>query len=105
MSFRCELRKRAKAQCPERDVCGFSYAGDGGPHLNFVRPYRLSAIGNDFEDRLQHVDIDIAANEFDRAFRAAHGFERKNQKYYDHYTQQKIKDHSGLHFSGVKPVY
>jgi len=62
-------------------------------------------MGNDFEGQLRHVVIDIAANEFDGSFSAEHGLGRKNQKYYDHYTQQKIKDHSGLHFSGVQPVY
>ena len=118
MSFRAEVRTRLKAQYPELDVCDFGHAGDGGIHLNLVRPHGLPASGNDFEEQLRDFVIDIAVNEFDGSFSAEHGLGRKNQKYYSRYTEQKIQDLSGqvkdilgpglassFSFSGAQPTY
>jgi len=67
---------------------------------------------------LRDFVIDIAVNEFEGSFSAEHGLGRKNQKYYDRYTAQKIKDLSGqiknilgpglassFNFSGTQPAY
>ena len=118
MSFRSEIRKRLKAQYPELEICDFGHAGDGGIHLNLVRPNGLAVAECYFEGGLRDFVIDIAVNEFEGSFSAEHGLGRKNQKYYDRYTAQKIKDLSGqiknilgpglassFNFSGTQPAY
>jgi len=78
----------------------------------------LYAFDLDFEGGLRDFVIDIAVNEFEGSFSAEHGLGRKNQKYYDRYTAQKIKDLSGqiknilgpglassFNFSGTQPAY
>jgi len=82
MSFRSEIRKRLKAQYPELEICDFGHAGDGGIHLNLVRPNGLAVAECDFEGGLRDFVIDIAVNEFEGSFSAEHGLGRKNQKYY-----------------------
>jgi len=117
MSFRSDVRNRLNAEYPELEVCDFGHAGDGGIHLNLVRPKNLPAVGNDFEDQLRDFVVDIAVNDYDGSFSAEHGLGRKNQKYYNRHTEQKIKDLSGqvknimgsglassFNFAGMQPA-
>jgi FAD/FMN-containing dehydrogenase len=93
MAF-CDRMKADMPQAfPEVTICDFGHIGDGGVHFNLVVPKdSASASDTDFERRLRDWVFAIAVQDFNGSFSAEHAIGRKNQAYYDLYTQQKIKD-------------
>lgn len=93
MAF-CDRMKADMPQAfPEVTICDFGHIGDGGVHFNLVVPKdSASASDADFERRLRDWVFAIAVQDFHGSFSAEHAIGRKNQAYYDLYTQQKIKD-------------
>ncbi|MCV9998151.1 FAD-binding oxidoreductase [Pararhizobium sp. YC-54] len=93
MAF-CDRMKADMPQAfPEVTICDFGHIGDGGVHFNLVVPKdSASASDADFERRLRDWVFAIAVQDFNGSFSAEHAIGRKNQAYYDLYTQQKIKD-------------
>jgi len=93
MAF-CDRMKADMPQAfPEVTICDFGHIGDGGVHFNLVVPKdSASASDPDFERRLRDWVFAIAVKDFNGSFSAEHAIGRKNQAYYDLYTQQKIKD-------------
>jgi FAD/FMN-containing dehydrogenase len=93
MAF-CDRMKADMPQAfPEVTICDFGHIGDGGVHFNLVVPKdSASASDTDFERRLREWVFAIAVHDFNGSFSAEHAIGRKNQAYYDLYTQQKIKD-------------
>ncbi|MDW5315628.1 FAD-binding oxidoreductase [Rhizobium sp. PL01] len=93
MSF-CDRMKADMPQAfPEVTICDFGHIGDGGVHFNLVVPKDSnSASDTDFEQRLRDWVFAMAVRDFNGSFSAEHAIGRKNQAYYDLYTQQKIKD-------------
>lgn len=93
MAF-CDRMKADMPQAfPEVTICDFGHIGDGGVHFNLVVPKdSASASDADFERRLRDWVLAIAVTDFNGSFSAEHAIGRKNQAYYDLYTQQKIKD-------------
>ena len=93
MAF-CDRMKADMPQAfPEVTICDFGHIGDGGVHFNLVVPKdSASASDTDFERRLRDWVFAIAVKDFNGSFSAEHAIGRKNQAYYDLYTQQKIKD-------------
>jgi FAD/FMN-containing dehydrogenase len=93
MAF-CDRMKADMPQAfPEVTICDFGHIGDGGVHFNLVVPKdSASASDPDFERRLRDWVFAIAIKDFNGSFSAEHAIGRKNQAYYDLYTQQKIKD-------------
>ena len=93
MAF-CDRMKADMPQAfPEVTICDFGHIGDGGVHFNLVVPKdSASASDADFERRLRDWVFAIAVTDFNGSFSAEHAIGRKNQAYYDLYTQQKIKD-------------
>ena len=88
---------RMKADMPQAfadvTICDFGHIGDGGVHFNLVVPKdSASASDTDFERRLRDWVFAVAVQDFNGSFSAEHAIGRKNQAYYDLYTQQKIKD-------------
>ena len=93
MAF-CDRMKADMPQAfPEVTICDFGHIGDGGVHFNLVVPKDSApASDTDFERRLRDWVFAIAVQDFHGSFSAEHAIGRKNQAYYDLYTQQKIKD-------------
>ncbi|OBZ93673.1 FAD-dependent oxidoreductase [Pararhizobium polonicum] len=93
MAF-CDRMKADMPQAfPEVTICDFGHIGDGGVHFNLVVPKdSASASDKAFEQRLRDWVFAIAVSDFNGSFSAEHAIGRKNQAYYDLYTQQKIKD-------------
>jgi FAD/FMN-containing dehydrogenase len=86
-----------KAELPGRfaDVAifDFGHIGDGGIHFNLVvDETRVGPVDGHFEQRLRDWVYSVAVDRFGGSFSAEHGIGRKNQAYYNLYTQQKNKD-------------
>ena len=90
----CDFMKRKMPEkYPSVTICDFGHIGDGGVHLNLVVDNDSHHLSNpDFEDQLRQWVYSVVVNEFGGSFSAEHGIGRKNQKYYDHYTNGKIRD-------------
>ncbi|QPC91695.1 FAD-binding oxidoreductase [Mesorhizobium sp. INR15] len=84
-----------KAELPREfagvDIFDFGHIGDGGVHFNLVAG-NASQVDAAFEQRLRDWVYSVAVDRFGGSFSAEHGIGRKNQAYYDRYTQQKNKD-------------
>jgi FAD/FMN-containing dehydrogenase len=93
MAFCDRMKDEMPHIFPEVTICDFGHIGDGGVHFNLVVPKDSgSAADKDFERRLRDRVFAIAVQDFNGSFSAEHAIGRKNQAYYDLYTQQKIKD-------------
>ncbi|CAN7191489.1 FAD-binding oxidoreductase [Pararhizobium sp. LjRoot235] len=93
MAFCDRMKDEMPQTFPEVTICDFGHIGDGGVHFNLVVPKDSgSATDKDFERRLRDWVFAIAVQDFNGSFSAEHAIGRKNQAYYDLYTQQKIKD-------------
>jgi FAD/FMN-containing dehydrogenase len=93
MAFCDRMKDEMPHIFPEVTICDFGHIGDGGVHFNLVVPKDSgSAADKDFERRLRDWVFAIAVQDFNGSFSAEHAIGRKNQAYYDLYTQQKIKD-------------
>lgn len=93
MAFCDRMKADMPHAFPEVTICDFGHIGDGGVHFNLVVPKdSASASDTDFERRLRDWVFAIAVRDFNGSFSAEHAIGRKNQAYYDLYTQQKIKD-------------
>lgn len=93
MAFCYRMKADMPNAFPEVTICDFGHIGDGGVHFNLVVPKdSASASDPDFERRLRDWVFAIAVKDFNGSFSAEHAIGRKNQAYYDLYTQQKIKD-------------
>lgn len=88
-----------KAALPDRFpgvvICDFGHIGDGGVHFNLVfeaqTPYDA-----DVEAALRQWVYSVAVEQFGGSFSAEHGIGRKNQAFYDLYTDDKrraLADH------------
>jgi FAD/FMN-containing dehydrogenase len=74
------------------DIFDFGHIGDGGVHFNLVVDEALAGpVDGALEQRLRDWVYSIAVDRFGGSFSAEHGIGRKNQAYYDLYTQQKHK--------------
>ncbi|RVD09280.1 MAG: FAD-binding oxidoreductase [Mesorhizobium sp.] len=74
-------------------IFDFGHIGDGGVHFNLVvDEARAGPVDIAFERRLRDWVYSIAVDRFGGSFSAEHGVGRKNQAYYDLYTQKKHKD-------------
>lgn len=74
-------------------ILDFGHIGDGGVHFNLVvDETRAAPVDGRFERQLRDWVYSVAVDRFGGSFSAEHGVGRKNQAYYDLYTQQKNKD-------------
>ncbi|BCG79001.1 FAD-binding oxidoreductase [Mesorhizobium sp. 113-3-3] len=91
MAFRDWMRVELPRQFSGVDIFDFGHIGDGGVHFNLVAG-KTSPADAVFEQRLRDWVYSAAVDRFGGSFSAEHGIGRKNQAYYDRYTQQKNKD-------------
>lgn len=91
MQFRQSMQPLLTEQYPELELCDFGHIGDGGLHFNLVhtgaKPDDLKA----YEQALRDWVYDIAVSQFNGSFSAEHALGRRNQRYYDKYTPEAIK--------------
>ncbi len=93
MAFCDRMKAEMPSAFPEVTICDFGHIGDGGVHFNLVVPKDGSAATDkEFETRLRDWVFTIAVGDFAGSFSAEHAIGRKNQSYYDLYTDAKIKD-------------
>ncbi|KQY13804.1 FAD-binding oxidoreductase [Rhizobium sp. Root482] len=93
MAFCDRMKTDMPTTFPDVTICDFGHIGDGGVHFNLVVPKDSEAARDaDFERRLRDWVFAVAVSDFNGSFSAEHAIGRKNQAYYDLYTQQKIKD-------------
>lgn len=92
MAFCDRMKAEMPSVFPEVTICDFGHVGDGGVHFNLVVPKDSSAASDKaFEKRLRDWVFEIAVRDFGGSFSAEHAIGRKNQNYYDLYTDAKIK--------------
>jgi FAD/FMN-containing dehydrogenase len=89
----CEAMKRDLPQVfREVTICDFGHIGDGGVHFNLVIANDSPSLSRPgFEDELRQWVFGKVVGEYGGSFSAEHGIGRKNQKYYDLYTDGKIR--------------
>lgn len=86
-----------KAEMPEKfpgvTVCDFGHIGDGGVHFNLVVAKDSPLLSDPtFEPRLREWVFAVAVEAYHGSFSAEHAIGRRNQAYYDLYTNDKLKD-------------
>ena len=92
MAFCDRMKRDMPAAFPEVTICDFGHIGDGGVHFNLVVPKDSTAASDAaFEKRLRDWVFAIAVRDFGGSFSAEHAIGRKNQSYYDLYTDETIK--------------
>jgi FAD/FMN-containing dehydrogenase len=92
MAFCERMKAEMPSHFPEVTICDFGHIGDGGVHLNLVVPKDSAAASDaEFERRLRDWVFRITVEEFGGSFSAEHAIGRKNQAYYDLYTNPEIK--------------
>ncbi|PSJ57346.1 FAD-binding oxidoreductase [Pseudaminobacter soli (ex Li et al. 2025)] len=92
MAFCERMKTEMPSLFPEVTICDFGHIGDGGVHLNLVVPRDSAAASDaDYERRLRDWVFRITVEDFGGSFSAEHAIGRKNQAYYDLYTNPEIK--------------
>lgn len=92
MAFCDRMKAEMPAAFAEVTICDFGHIGDGGVHFNLVVPKDSPAASDKaFEQRLRDWVFDIAVRDFGGSFSAEHAIGRKNQIYYDLYTDDRIR--------------
>ncbi|WP_312793955.1 FAD-binding oxidoreductase [Tianweitania sp.] len=83
----CDWMKDAlPAKFPGVLICDFGHIGDGGVHFNLVFD-RGAHHDAEVETALREWVYAVAVEQFDGSFSAEHGIGRKNQMFYDLYTE------------------
>lgn len=81
-------------------VCDYGHWGDGGTHLNLVwDPEDPAATATDplhLRDALQTAIYDLCVREYGGSYSAEHGVGPHNQRHYQRYTPQAVKDLCGV---------
>ena len=77
---------------PELTICDFGHIGDGAVHFNLVLEKSSRESKKDtYEQDLRAWVMDIVVTKYKGSFSAEHGLGRKNQTFYDLYTNAEIK--------------
>jgi FAD/FMN-containing dehydrogenase len=74
-------------------VCDFGHWGDGGTHLNLVwKPEQASGDPQALAEELQAAIYDLCVRDFGGSYSAEHGVGPHNQRHYQRYTPQPVRD-------------
>ncbi|MBS9722127.1 FAD-binding oxidoreductase [Tianweitania sp. BSSL-BM11] len=88
----CDHMKQVlPARYPGITVCDFGHVGDGGVHFNLVLAPDAPT-GPEIETELRAFVYGAAVEEFGGSYSAEHGIGRKNQSFYDHYTDETRRE-------------
>ncbi|RWP82093.1 MAG: FAD-binding oxidoreductase [Mesorhizobium sp.] len=92
MRFLKRMRTELPAAFPGVQICEFGHIGDGGVHFNLVVDRdSANAADPDYERRIRSLVYNIVVNEYGGSFSAEHNIGRKNQAYYDLFTDDSLK--------------
>ncbi|RRI01781.1 FAD-binding oxidoreductase [Mesorhizobium tamadayense] len=92
MRFLKRMRTDLPAAFPDVRICEFGHIGDGGVHFNLVVDRdSANAADPDYEGRIRSLVYNIVVNEYGGSFSAEHNIGRKNQVYYDRFTDETSK--------------
>ena len=84
------------AEYPFVRCCDFGHWGDGGTHLNLVWDESTSPVATaELAPVLQGRIYDLAVLEFDGSYSAEHGVGPHNQRFYDAYTREPVRQLNG----------
>ncbi|MCK5941613.1 MAG: FAD-binding oxidoreductase [Planctomycetes bacterium] len=72
-------------------LCDYGHWGDGGSHLNLLWRDEDCADGDALKAELQEAIYELAVREFGGSFSAEHGVGPHNQRFYDRYTDDLVK--------------
>ncbi|MFK7742652.1 MAG: FAD-binding oxidoreductase [Planctomycetota bacterium] len=78
-------------------LCDYGHWGDGGSHLNLL--WQASEISMDeasFKAELQEKIYELCVREFEGSYSAEHGVGPHNQRFYDRYTSDAVKQLSAV---------
>ncbi|TPM38907.1 FAD-binding oxidoreductase [Mesorhizobium sp. B2-3-4] len=93
LAFRDWMKLELPGHFAGVSIFDFGHVGDGGVHFNLViDEARTGLVDDRLEQQLRDWVYSVAVERFGGSFSAEHGIGRKNQAYYDLYTQQKSKD-------------
>ncbi|BCG83269.1 FAD-binding oxidoreductase [Mesorhizobium sp. 113-3-3] len=92
MRFLKRMRTELPAAFPDVRICEFGHIGDGGVHFNLVVDRdSANASDPDYESRIRSQVYNIVVNEYGGSFSAEHNIGRKNQVYFDRFTDDNLK--------------
>ncbi|MBA8904329.1 FAD-binding oxidoreductase [Aminobacter ciceronei] len=105
MRFRQHMSDLLALEFPAVAICDFGHVGDGGVHFNLVVP-KLADGTNDMAtaEALRERVISVAVEEHGASFSAEHGLGRRNQRFYDRYTTEKLKSMAAQLKQAVAPA-
>lgn len=90
-----DFTARVRALLSERfraaRLCDYGHWGDGGSHLNLLWNEREVEDVGAWKRALQDAVYELAVVEFGGSFSAEHGVGPHNQRYYDRYTDELVK--------------
>lgn len=96
LTFCDYMRREMPHKFADVRICDFGHVGDGGVHFNLVVPMQSKLLEQpDFEVCLRDWVFQVAVETFGGSFSAEHGIGRKNQAFYDRFTDAAIKDLAG----------
>lgn len=72
-------------------LCDYGHWGDGGSHLNLLWQAADTADSDALKSELQERIYEVAVQDFAGSYSAEHGVGPHNQRFYDRYTQDTIK--------------
>ncbi|WP_062117962.1 FAD-binding oxidoreductase [Aureimonas sp. AU40] len=92
MPFRLHMQRELARLHPEIRVCDFGHFGDGGLHFNLVVPFGSRWASDEAAEKaLRDRVIAVAVEEFGGSFSAEHAIGRRNQAYFDAYSDPRLK--------------
>ena len=95
-AFTEAARALLAAEYPFVRCCDFGHWGDGGTHLNLVWVESTSPVTTaELVPELQAHIYDLAVMAYDGSFSAEHGVGPHNQRFYDAYTQEPVRQLNG----------
>ncbi|MER8396289.1 FAD-binding oxidoreductase [Mesorhizobium sp. M1340] len=104
MRFLKRMRTELPAAFPDVRICEFGHIGDGGVHFNLVVDRdSANAADTGYEGRIRSLVYNIVVNEYGGSFSAEHNIGRKNQIYYDRFTDERLKKFSAALKKSTSP--
>lgn len=89
--FSTAMRAQLAEEYPAVRVCDFGHWGDGGSHFNLVWPHDATDDHAGLKLELQQLVYDTVVRDYAGSYSAEHGVGPHNQRFYDAYTPDALK--------------
>ena len=90
-AFTRRVEELLQARYPQVRLCDYGHWGDGGSHLNLLWDREAVRDAGGLKRSLQQDVYDLAVRGFAGSFSAEHGVGPHNQRFYDLYTDDVVK--------------